>query len=172
MIFDVGEVLVQLLLKNRLMREQAEIDDFIFALERIRLWQSVYLKPKYLIGLLLCLDGTTAHSPPMYHLMNYVEEYPPDILAPTLLKATLTMMADDIDHIDQKMRFLEGIYLGFLYQPRETAILRMEYQRLSEHEKSLIQIVLQRILLNWDHDNSEEMIQAYQQVQSALQTII
>lgn len=146
---DYGDVLIHLLSDNRLMQTQEQINHYIFALDRLSLWRSTSLNPRYLKDLFYGLDDDCAHIPPMQHLEAYISHHPPELFVPTLLDVTSL-------HIDRASGWLNQMYLGLLYGSCLT-VAKRTYPHLSDSQKRMSEKVFEDVLKDiaqWEDDQT------------------
>ncbi|MEQ8672769.1 MAG: Imm30 family immunity protein [Aggregatilineales bacterium] len=160
---NLGGYLVQVLIDNRLMQTQEEVDRFLFALDNLGRWKSTHLNPNLLEMLFTVFDDQTTHIPPMQTLVGYVESYDLKLLIKTLFKVTPEML-------NQGSWWLEHFCVHLLNTQEHRVIMQLEYAALDDNHRRAVKTLLRRAVA-WSDDSPSEFATRHEQIQQIIGTV-
>lgn len=154
---SVGTFLIKILVKNRLILEQVELEIFQDTLIKLESWQSTKHNPELLEELFYALDDNTEHFPSMQKCVDYIQEHEPILLAHTLLK-------DAHKHTERASYWIQQILTRFLMTSTKQDILKRKYQNLPDDMKPTIETLL------WDIVRKDKWVEEDEKLRQEYET--
>lgn len=157
-------LLIDIMIANRLLDTQEQIDAYFNALFKLTTWKSTYLKTDYYHKLFYCFDDK-GRIPAIHELIYYMERYDSEFRVKTLLDVT------DL-HIERASGYLAQFYLAVVAVDKEFEILVCLYPNLPETKKQIIEPVLLNMLSNFGKPDNEQGREIYRDMHTKTEQVL
>lgn len=155
--------LIQIMMNNRKMSTQGELNAYIHAFRQLKTWKSTRLKTDYLQDLFLCLDDK-GHLPLLQHVLIYIQSYELKLWIDALTKATQF-------RLDFHRWWLSHLYFDCLLQPKAQTSLRYIYHHMSVQDQQGIEEILWTVPA-WGAGDHGDGGQLYRDIQDSIKFIL